>query len=672
MPRSSKATMWWWTGGSVLFAGLTLLLLAPRGEMPRSWAEQVKAEIGDIEVVQRELGVLAPRDPVVARVPFTAKLQWIIEDGNWVEVGDDLFTLSDEEEIKRVAELRSQLLQGRAELRLAQLKRAHGEEVEKPKLLLAERSLALAELRRRLVTAKPVGGLELVAIAEALRPLAKATMAARRQAEQAQDIYQEALDGYLAALEAWQGNRDRILRQQALIDEVEASTDTKDGKPEERAARLEKARAEIAEARNASPAVSARLAEARRLRDERQGPRDAAAAELAAAEQAESDLRFRAEVEKRALPMSRLQLDERGAILGLDETRRRVEATRIAVEAGSLAKSELERLVDQASRQENELSVIRARLAIASRPPDESQLAEADAQLTQARTVTEDARAAYTRALALLEQEVALKEAQVRRTEAQIEERSAGFPAVLEAGVRFAERELALLGPEEAEERTAAEQRLAQLRDQHARSQASPPNRVKAQAAGLVRVMRNGDRQRQAGDQCWELDNLVEIFPPENMDVLLRVNQADVGRLRIGQKATVTVPALRDRRLDGEVVQISGAGRDKFSRPEFAGKAGFADVVDFEVRVRLLATEGIELRQGMAARVEIVLEQRKGVLRVPQAALRRTADGAWSVVREAGRPAVQLQGQPCGVEWFVVESGLQAGDTLVIERTRNR
>jgi multidrug efflux pump subunit AcrA (membrane-fusion protein) len=120
------------------------------------------------------------------------------------------------------------------------------------------------------------------------------------------------------------------------------------------------------------------------------------------------------------------------------------------------------------------------------------------------------------------------------------------------------------------------------------------------------------------------------------------------------------------------VVQISGAGRDKFSRPEFAGKAGFADVVDFEVRVRLLATEGIELRQGMAARVEIVLEKRSGVLRVPQAAVRRSADGAWSVVRQMGKPAVPLQGQPCGAEWFVVESGLQAGDTLVIERTRNR
>ncbi|HAT09908.1 MAG TPA: hypothetical protein DCS97_04805 [Planctomycetes bacterium] len=672
MPRSSKASLWWWAGGTALVAGTTLLLLTPRGEAPRSWTEQVSAGTGDIELVQRELGVLAPRDPVVAKVPFTAKLQWIIEDGSWVEAGDDLFTLSDEDEIRRVAELRSQLVQNRAELRLAQLKRAHGEGVEKPKLNWAERSLALAELRRKLVSTQAVGGLELVAIAEALRPLAKVTLEARSRAEQAQDTYQEALDGYLVALEGWQGNRDRILRQQALIDEIEASTDTKDGKAEERADRLEKAKADSEAARAASAGFAERLAEARRLRDERQGPRDVAAAALATAEQAESDLRFRAEVEKRALSMSRLQLDERDALVGLAETRRRVEATRVAVEAGSLARSELERLLDQSSRQENELAVIRARLAIASRPPDAAQLAEADAQLTQARTVTEDARSAYTRALALLEQEVALKEAQVRRIEAQIQERSAGFPAVLEAGVRFAERELALLGPDEAEERTAAEQRLAQLRDQHEKSQHSPPNRVKAQAAGLVRVMRNGDRQRQAGDQSWELDNLVEIFPPENMDVLLRVNQADVGRLRLGQAASVTVPALHDRQLRGEVVQISGAGRDKFSRPEFAGKAGFADVVDFEVRVRLLATEGIELRQGMAARVEIVLEKRSGVLRVPLAAVQRTAEGAWTVLRRAGEPPVQVQGQPCGAEWFVVESGLQAGDALVIERTRNR
>ena len=46
----------------------------------------------------------APRDPVLSRSPFSARLQWVVEDGTWVEAGANLFILSDEDEVKRIAE----------------------------------------------------------------------------------------------------------------------------------------------------------------------------------------------------------------------------------------------------------------------------------------------------------------------------------------------------------------------------------------------------------------------------------------------------------------------------------------------------------------------------------------------------------------------------------------
>jgi hypothetical protein len=143
-----------------------------------------------------------------------------------------------------------------------------------------------------------------------------------------------------------------------------------------------------------------------------------------------------------------------------------------------------------------------------------------------------------------------------------------------------------------------------------------------------------------------------------------------ISRLSVGQRARVTIPALADRALDGEVVQVAGVGRDKFERPEYAGRAGFADVVDFEARVRLLATQGVELRQGMAVRVEVQSGVRSGILRLPLAALRR-AGTAWQATRTDGR-MVEVVGEPVGPLWFAVSGGLVEGDAVFIERTRNR
>jgi hypothetical protein len=673
--RTPLRRRWWLLAAAVPLLGVALLIVGRRGEPDRQTVEVVRVERGEVAQVQRELGVLAPRDPVIAKSPFNARLQWVIEDGTWVEAGAELFILSDEDEIKRVAELRAQLVQGRAELRLAKLKRAHGEAMERPKLAAAERAYALAQVRRKLVESTPVGGLELVRLAEALRPLDTATRAARREAENTQDAWQAALDTYLEALDAWQAGRDRILRGQAKLDELESGSDAQAADPAkaklEREAQIAEVSKAIAAERLRAPALAESLNQARTIRDRLQQPRDAAAAALAIAEAAEADLRLRAEIEKLGLPRTRLQLDERKAAVDLAETRRLVVQTKSAVEAGSLARSELERLTDQLAKQENALEVVRTRLAIALRPPDAKVLAEADAVLLQARIAAEDATSAYDRAIAMLDQDLALKQLQVERTAGQIDVRSAGFPAVIEAGIRFAERELALLGPEEADDRTAVETQLATLHAQQTAAAGALPNVVKAPVAGLVRVMRNGDRAHQAGDQAWELDAMVEIFPPENMDVLLRVNEVDLRHLRLGQVAGVVIPALKDRAMRGEVVQIAGVGRDKFSRPEYAGKAGFADVVDFEARVRLAETAGVELRQGMAARVEIVLDRAEAVLRLPQAAVQALPEGAWQVRRCDGR-LQRIDGRVQGPLWFIVTGGLVEGDEVGIVRTRNR
>ncbi len=98
------------------------------------------------------------------------------------------------------------------------------------------------------------------------------------------------------------------------------------------------------------------------------------------------------------------------------------------------------------------------------------------------------------------------------------------------------------------------------------------------------------------------LGDISSVFVRGNVD------EADIGQVRLGQEARITVETFRDRAFQGRVTQISplGAERD--------------NVTNFEVRVSI-ENPGNELKANMTANAEIVLEERPGVLIVPEAAI---------------------------------------------------
>lgn len=94
-----------------------------------------------------------------------------------------------------------------------------------------------------------------------------------------------------------------------------------------------------------------------------------------------------------------------------------------------------------------------------------------------------------------------------------------------------------------------------------------------------------------------------------HMRVYADVDEADVGRVAAGQKATFTVDAFPQRSFEATVAQVRLA-------PTITG-----DVVTYTTLLDV-RNEGRELRPGMTATATITTETRVGVLRVPNAALR--------------------------------------------------
>ncbi len=87
-----------------------------------------------------------------------------------------------------------------------------------------------------------------------------------------------------------------------------------------------------------------------------------------------------------------------------------------------------------------------------------------------------------------------------------------------------------------------------------------------------------------------------------------KVDEADIGVVRMGQPSRIKVETFKDKTFEGKVTQISPLGVDK------------DNVVTFEVKVSI-NNPGGELRANMTANAEIVLEEHKGILLVPESAI---------------------------------------------------
>ncbi len=87
-----------------------------------------------------------------------------------------------------------------------------------------------------------------------------------------------------------------------------------------------------------------------------------------------------------------------------------------------------------------------------------------------------------------------------------------------------------------------------------------------------------------------------------------KVDESDIGLVKLQQPARIRVETFKDRQFDGRVTAISPLGVEK------------DNVVSFEVRVSIDNASG-ELRANMSANAEIVLEEHKGTLTVPEKAV---------------------------------------------------
>jgi HlyD family secretion protein len=138
-----------------------------------------------------------------------------------------------------------------------------------------------------------------------------------------------------------------------------------------------------------------------------------------------------------------------------------------------------------------------------------------------------------------------------------------------------------------------------------------------------------------------------------------KVDEADIGLVRMGQPARIRVETFKDRQFEGRVTQIAPMGVER------------DNVVNFEVRVSIDNSSG-ELRANMTSNAEIVLEEHKGTLVIPERAViydasRRTFAERVQPASKTGRERVPISIGISNGTRTEVTKGLAAGDRVVLQ-----
>jgi len=139
-----------------------------------------------------------------------------------------------------------------------------------------------------------------------------------------------------------------------------------------------------------------------------------------------------------------------------------------------------------------------------------------------------------------------------------------------------------------------------------------------------------------------------------------KVDESDIGRVYLGQAARIKVESFKDKTFQGKVTKIAPLGVEK------------DNVTTFEVRVSI-DNPGGELKANMTANAEILLEEHKNVLTVPEQAVLYDKDRNASVEvpdpkQKNGRRKIDVKAGISNGTKTEVLAGLKPGDTVILQQ----
>jgi HlyD family secretion protein len=165
----------------------------------------------------------------------------------------------------------------------------------------------------------------------------------------------------------------------------------------------------------------------------------------------------------------------------------------------------------------------------------------------------------------------------------------------------------------------------------------------------------------KVGQQIYGGYTLLTIPDLRVMQVKLQIHEADISKLKAGMKATVTADSYPGMKLEGEISKIATVanGNNDYGTS--------SEVKKFDVEITL-KTEGLQLRPGVSAKVEIHVDVREKSLYVPLQSVFAEDGEHWCHVQPAGKSPGkrQIKIGAANDNYMEILEGLEPGELVLL------
>jgi len=227
----------------------------------------------------------------------------------------------------------------------------------------------------------------------------------------------------------------------------------------------------------------------------------------------------------------------------------------------------------------------------------------------------------------------------------------------IEAGYKAAEQryDMARQGTRVEDKDAASSQSRAAAAQMHEAGKRLADCQLRAPISGFV-----GMRRIDVGDTVGAGTPVIGVLDLNPVKVRLAIPESEIGKVREGARATVTIPSLNGRQFEGKVEAV-GVTADPASRT-------------YTVKIAVQNPDRV-LRAGMVAEARIFGASMVNAITVPGAAIVRDARGVTEVyVYEPTRQRAYVRrvdvGAPLGDEVEIL-SGLNGNDQVVVAGQQN-
>lgn len=653
----------------------------------QQWEEHV-VEIGDVEVVVSERGIVEPLTQVIVKSQVAAEVtELLVEEGDLVTGGDIVARLDTSRVQQDVDNRAAQVESALAGVERASLVLSQTREVSQTQLASAAAALQSAEA----TLSMSVEGQRPEEIAQAEQRVAQRESDLRAAEAQLEELRrghrpQEVREQELAVAQA----RHQLSQARSALSAMEAGN-----RPQE----IEQARARLQQAQMSEAAAQANL---RKLQAGSRTQEVAQAqAELSSAQ---------AQLEEAEATLAR-QVELNDAGYSSAQTVDTARASYLAARAGVESRRQALDMLSEGPRQED----IAAAEADLARAEASTRAAEQDLSLLVAGPRSEDieeqrlavqaAEAAMESQEARLslmvegtrEEQIRQQEQAVRAREAALREAEAGL-ALARIGSRTQEVDKARSGVDEAKAgvdraeagTTDTAVRAQDIVDARAQLQAAKTQLLRAQEdlqdctvrapmAGVVlrRHVEAGELAASGTSGLSEGTPLITIGDTSSLVVKLQVHEVDVVSLKVGLPAKIRFDAIQGEVFEGTVHEIAPQST-AVNAEQAAGRAegpAQAGVATFEAKI-LVDSADDRIRPGMSAGVTVICDSVSGVPTVSLAALHSEEDETFvftSVPADGEEPTRQpVELGMRGASVVEIKSGLQPGDQYLVKKPETK